>query len=317
MKKRTILIISCIVILCTAIGYDYYIKQTTLQGTITISGAFALYPMMVKWAEEFQKIHPQVKIDISAGGAGKGMTDVLGGLVDIAMISRQIYSEEVNQGAVGVAVVKDAVVPAVNKDNPVLADLLTKGVTKKTFMNIWIFGNVTTWGEVVGRPDVTTKINVYTRSDSCGAADTWALYFGNKQADLKGVGVYGDPGIAQAVQNDPMGIGYNNVNYAYDNSTDLPVTGLVIVPIDLNENGEVDANEKFYDTRTQLLEAITLGTYPSPPARDLYIVAKDEYKGITKEFVKWILTDGQQYVSETGYVKLSQEKLEEELNKLG
>ena len=41
-----------------------------LKGEIQLSGAFALYPMAVKWAEEFRKIHPKVRIDISAGGAG-------------------------------------------------------------------------------------------------------------------------------------------------------------------------------------------------------------------------------------------------------
>jgi len=51
-----------------------------LKGKITISGAFALYPMAVKWAEEFEKIHPHVKINISAGGAGKGMADALSGM---------------------------------------------------------------------------------------------------------------------------------------------------------------------------------------------------------------------------------------------
>ena len=40
-----------------------------LKGTITLSGAWALYPMAVKWAEEFQKLHPKVRIDIGAGGA--------------------------------------------------------------------------------------------------------------------------------------------------------------------------------------------------------------------------------------------------------
>ena len=63
------------------------------QGTITISGAFALYPMMQRWAEEFHTIHPGVEFDISAGGAGKGMTDALSGAVDIGMISRDITAE--------------------------------------------------------------------------------------------------------------------------------------------------------------------------------------------------------------------------------
>ena len=36
------------------------------QVTIRVSGAWALYPMMVKWGEEFWKIHPNMRIDISA-----------------------------------------------------------------------------------------------------------------------------------------------------------------------------------------------------------------------------------------------------------
>jgi len=39
-----------------------------LSGTISISGAFALYPITVKWADEFKKLHPNVKFNISAGG---------------------------------------------------------------------------------------------------------------------------------------------------------------------------------------------------------------------------------------------------------
>src|ERR1700749_3233090 len=60
------------------------------QGTISISGAFALYPLTVKWAEEFKKTHPGIKIDISAGGAGKGITDVLSNVTDIGLVSRDL-----------------------------------------------------------------------------------------------------------------------------------------------------------------------------------------------------------------------------------
>ena len=40
-------------------------------GTLSLSGAWALYPMALKWVEEFQKINPKVRIDVQAGGAGK------------------------------------------------------------------------------------------------------------------------------------------------------------------------------------------------------------------------------------------------------
>ena len=177
-----------------------------LQGTITASGAFALYPMMVKWGEEYQKLHPGVQFDISAGGAGKGMTDALGGQVDIGMVSREIKPEEEKQSAYWVSVVKDAVLPAVNEKNPVLNDLLSKGVSREQFIDIFITGQIKTWGELVGRPEITDEIHVYTRSDAAGAPETWAKYLGNKkQEDLLGIGVFGDPGIAEAVAKDPLG----------------------------------------------------------------------------------------------------------------
>ena len=73
--------------------------RKTSAGTISISGAWALYPMVLKWAEEFKKIHPKVKIDVQAGGAGKGMADVLAGMADFGMVSRDIHPEEVKKGA--------------------------------------------------------------------------------------------------------------------------------------------------------------------------------------------------------------------------
>ena len=89
-----------------------------LKGTVRVSGAWALYPMMVRWGEEFRKTYPDVRVDISAGGAGKGVADALSGLVDIGMVSREIKEEEIKQGATYVPVVKDAVFPTINSANP-------------------------------------------------------------------------------------------------------------------------------------------------------------------------------------------------------
>lgn len=285
-------------------------------GTITISGAFALYPMMVKWAEEYNKIYPDVKIEISAGGAGKGMTDALSGMVDLGMVSREISPEEAAQGAVWVAVTKDAVVPTISSENPVLSDLQKKGISQSVFKQIFIDESITTWGEVAGRPDISDKISLYTRSDACGAADVWAKYLGGKQENLKGIGIYGDPGLADAVKSDPLGIGYNNIGFAFDATSGKPIDGLAIVPLDQNGNGTIDPEEQVYGTREEIVRAINTGHYPSPPARELNIVTKEKFTGPTKEFVRWILTDGQQYVEETGYIALSKDTMDEQLAKL-
>jgi len=316
MNKRLLVAVAAILIIATIVAYNYLGSTAEPLGTIRVSGAFALYPMMVKWAEEYQKLHPKVKIEVSAGGAGKGMTDALAGLVDIGMVSRDIYPEEIEKGAFYVTVTKDAVIATINADNPVLNDILTKGMTRQVFYNIFIARNVTTWGQVVDRPDVTDRIHAYTRSDACGAGDNWAKYLGKKQEDIRGVGVYADPGLLDAVKKDRLGIGYNNIGYAYDMKTNLQIEGIAVVPIDVNGNGRIDPDEDFYGSRDQIVQAARQGLYPTPPARAENLVTKGKFTGITKEFVKWILTDGQKYVEESGYVPLPAEVINEQLAKL-
>jgi phosphate transport system substrate-binding protein len=286
-----------------------------LQGTITVSGAWALYPLMVRWGEEFQKLHPGVRFDISAGGAGKGMADALADAVDIGMVSREIYADEVAKGAFWVSVTKDAVFPTVSEDNPVWEDLRQQGIDRETLIGIFITGEVTTWGQVAGKPAVADPIHVFTRSDACGAAATWAEYLGKKQEDLLGIGVYGDPGLLDAVIKDPAGIGFNNLNYVFDMETGRPLAGVRVIPVDVDDDGQADGDE-VYDTKDQAVSAVAAGSYPSPPARDLNLVTLGQPEGLTGAFIVWVLTDGQDFVAEVGYVALSPEKLGEERAKL-
>ena len=287
-----------------------------LSGNIAVSGAFALYPMMQRWAEEYTKLHPKVTFDVSAGGAGKGMADALAGAVDIGMVSRAITPEEEAKGAYWVAVTKDAVFPTINEKNPVLQVLLAKGVTQEILEGIYITGEITTWGQAIGKPEVTDEIHVYTRSDAAGAPEVWAKYLGDKkQEDLLGVGVFGDPGLLDAVAKDPLGIGFNNLGYAYDAASGKPVAGTLTLPIDGNENGVADSDE-LLETKTEAIEMVATGKYPSPPARPLNLVTNGKPEGAVKAFIEWILTDGQQFVGEAGYVQLTQEQLAESLGKL-
>ena len=300
-------------ILCAPKAYS----QDKLSGQISISGAFALYPMTVKWAEEFRKIYPDVRIDISAGGAGKGIADALGGMVEIGMVSREIYPEEIKKGAFPVAVTKDAVVAVVSELNPAINDILAKGLKKDAGNNVWITGKFTTWAQAFNIKS-SSPIHVYTRSDACGAAEMWAKYFGKKQEDLLGVGVFGDPGLAQAVKRDPLGIGFNNIGYAYDAKTKQQVKGLRVIPIDLNGNGKIDDDENFYNSMNDIIAAIASGKYPSPPARELYFVCKGNPKNnkVLTAFIKWVLSDGQKFVHEAGYIALPNDKISSEVKKL-
>ena len=116
--------------------------------------------------------------------------------------------------------------------------------------------------------------------------------------------------MAEAVRQDPLGVGYNNIGFAYDPTTLAPIEGLQILPIDLNGDGQISEDEDFYGNRDDLAEAIATGKFPSPPARVLYLVTKGEPSDLIKDFYRWILSEeGQALVPGAGYVKLNAEQL--------
>jgi phosphate transport system substrate-binding protein len=290
--------------------------EIPLSGTISVSGAFALYPMMTVWTEGFTKLHPDVQFDVQGGGAGKGMTDTIAGAVDIGMISRDIKPEEEAQNIFWVSVTKDAVFPIINAGNPVVKQILAKGISQEIFNKIYITGEIKTWGEVIGDTTITEEIHVFTRSDASGAAEQWAKFSGGKaQEDLKGVGVNGEPAVLDTVIKDPLGIGYGNLNSIFDLSSGNIVPGIVIPPIDIDKNGKADAVE-IYKVKEDAFSAVANGTYPSPPARFENLATLGKPKGLTLAFIEWILTEGQQYLESAGFVPLTPEQQAESLAKL-
>ncbi len=286
------------------------------SGSIALSGAFALYPLAQVWGEAYNKLHGDVNFDIQAGGAGKGMTDVLSGAADIALLSRDVRPEETSKGAVLFPAAIDAVVFTINAQNPVARQISANGLPCATLAKIFLGGEKLTWGQIAGTDD-KSPINIYTRADSSGAAEQASKYLGgNTQDDLKGIGVQGDPGVLEAVRKDPLGIGYNNIGFAYDPSTKVPIEGVIVVPLDQDGSGKIEAAEAIYTTQKDITTAIAGKKYPSPPARALYLVTKGQPQGAVRDFIKWALTDGQQFVEDAGYVKIAQDKLQAALDTL-
>jgi ABC-type phosphate transport system substrate-binding protein len=236
LRKTSFLFLSILIFLLAACGGQTAANSSAASSAdsgqsedqparISVSGAFALFPIVSVWTEEYSKLHPDITFDVQAGGAGKGMTDML-----------------------------------------------------------------------------------------TGAADMWALFAqGEAQEDLTGTAVNADPGLAEAVRQDPLGVGYNNIGFAYDQATGAPVNGLQIIPIDLNGNGRIDADEDFYANRADLIAAIAAEVYPFPPARVLFLVTKGEPDPAVVDFYRWVLTDGQAFVPQAGYVALTEDRIQEAL----
>jgi phosphate transport system substrate-binding protein len=237
-------------------------------------------------------------------------------MVDLAMFSRSVSQEEMDKGAWMIAVSRDAVVPMINSANTHINELKKRGLKQSEFIDIYFNKKYSTWNAIIELPG-NDKLNIYTRSDACGAAEMWGKYLGKNQENLDGIGVFGDPGMADAVRKDPYGLGYNNVIYAYDIKTRKTYEGLEVVPIDINSNGVIDLEEDFYSSLDSIMAAIRDRRYPSPPARDLFLISHGSpKKEAVRKFLQWILTEGQKYVNDAGYVQLQPTQIESEKEKL-
>ena len=70
------------------------------------------------------------------------------------------------------------------------------------------------------------------------------------------------------------------------------------------------------DSLAKATDAVANNTYPSPPGRVENLVTKGKPSGLVQTFIIWILTDGQKYVPEAGFVQLTPDLLAEALAKV-
>ncbi len=276
-----------------------------LKGNIAVSGAYALYPLISALSERFMENNPGVKIEVSKVGTGEGLTDLLTGKCQIAMISRPLTDVEINSGIWVVPVAKDGVAPIVNQQNPYIGKLLERGISPDEFIKLFISGNKITWGEILGIP-APEKVDVYTRADESGAADIWAQFLYRKSEDLKGTAIKGDEEMIKSIQGNRFSIGFCNFSYAFDAETGERVKDIQIVPSDLDFDNKIDRVEVPFANLEQAHRSLWLGFYPDQLCRDLSLccMVKPSDPAVIR-FIDYVLGEGQTMVKKTGFCPLN------------
>jgi glycine cleavage system H lipoate-binding protein len=83
------------------------------------------------------------------------------------------------------------------------------------------------------------------------------------------------------------------------------VENLSLLPIDRNGNGLIDYNEKIYDDVNNFSRGVWIGKYPKALFTNIYTVASSQpVKESEVAFIKWIISDGQKFLSGNGYSDL-------------
>jgi len=277
-------------------GGDQVARQTpklTGKTVIAISGSDTMVNLAQMWAEEYKKKTPSVSIEVSGGGSGVGIRDLMQGVVQVANSSREMEPAERDQitktagkAPVETVVGHDGIAIYVHKDNP--ATDITMDQLARIFRE---GGDITRWSQLgVTMPAGQDEIVRVSRQNSSGTY----LYFREhvlKKQDFKSGSndMSGSKDVVELVTRTKSAIGYSGMGYA---TKDVKV--LRIKP-SANEAGIEPSVANVHSKSYPLARSLLMFTVGTP-------------EGVTRTYIDWILSpEGQAVVTKEGYVPVSAE----------
>jgi len=297
------------------------------------AGSTFIYPAMAHWISVHQSRHPEVQINYQSIGSGGGIQQLQKGLVDFAASDAALDDQKLQGMPPLVQIPAIAGPVCITYNLPDLKDSLK--LSPNTLAGIYL-GEIKTWrdpGIKKDNPNASlpnTPIVVAHRSDGSGTTNIFTTYLakvspvwenkvgkGTAVSWPVGVGGKGSEGVTGVVKQTPGAIGYVELTYASENK--LPVAliqnraGAWVEPTAAAATAAIEAfrDDLAKDVRTPVVD-------PPPSAKDAYPISGLSYllipkQGKTearqralKEFVQYILTDGQSAAESLQYSKLPQ-----------
>lgn len=115
-------------------------EKKDLSGRLILAGSTSVYPLAEVLGEEYQKINPNVEIEIQQTGSSAGITSAIDGTVDIGLSSRELKEKE-KEKLITVPIANDGIAVVVNKEQKI-SDIKLEDL-KKIFTE-----EITRWEEV-------------------------------------------------------------------------------------------------------------------------------------------------------------------------
>ena len=264
-----------------------------LSGTIEIDGSSTVFPVSEAVAEEFGKLHPDVRVNVGVSGTGGGFKRFTVGETDISDASRPIRDAEAQQAADNgieyypLRVAMDGMSVMVSPDNDFVECLTTDQLKM-----IWEPGStVAKWSDVDPIwPD--KEIALYGPDTDSGTFDYFTEeIMGEAQLSRADYTASADDNVlVQGIAGGKYSLGYFGYSYYQENQDKLK-----LVAVD-SGNGCVLPTS----------ESIENGTY-SPLSRPLfiYVSAGSMERSEVKAFVEFYLDNAAELAQEVGYIKLS------------
>jgi phosphate transport system substrate-binding protein len=315
------------------------------QGQVLLNAAGATfpYPIYSKWFDLYHTSHGNVQINYQSIGSGGGIRQLLDKTVDFGASDGPMNDDQLKQASVPILhfpTVLGAAIPTYNVPG-VQTDL---NFTPEALSGIFL-GKVTKWSDPAiasANPGVKLPgddIVVVHRADGSGTSYIWTDYLSKVSPEWQskvgkgtsvnwpvGLGGKGNEGVSAQIQQTPGSLGYVELIYAVQNK--LPYGKVknaagVFVKADLaSVSAAAAAASKTMpdDFRVSITNAEGKAAYPISSFTWLLIPSKftdASKRDVVKDFLKWMMTDGQSYVEALSYAKLPKEVVTKEMKAIG
>lgn len=306
---------------------------TALASAETINAAGATFPAPIyqKWFEEFRKAHPDIQINYQSIGSGGGIRQLTEGTVDFGASDMPMTDDQIKAitkfKVLHFPTVLGGVVPTYNVPG-VAGDLKFGG---PTLAGIFL-GTIKKWNDAAiakDNPGVklpNEDITVVHRSDGSGTSFVFTDYLSKVSPEWKsrvgvnasvnwpaGLGGKGNEGVAGLVKQTPNSIGYVELIYAVQNKMSYGSVKNAagnFVKADFNTVTEAAAGAAKSmpdDFRVSITDAAGKNAYPISTFTWLLIPDKIDNatkKSAISQFLKWMMTTGQQDAQGMSYAPL-------------
>jgi len=313
MKNLIYLLIGLLMLNCSNQNNKKEIKSNlSLENSINVYCTQDLNLITSKWAKEFCLLNPNLKIEVI--NVSESITTANIGR-SLHFISNEIYSELNDDSLRKIIVGRDVVVPIINSRNPFLDKIYQQGVSSEELAKIFRKTEMQKWATLL-KIGQNAPVHYYMTNDESINSEV-ANFLNLNQITIEGIKVENEKELISSIKKDPYALGFCKMINLVDYKNQSIVEDIKLLPIDRNGNGKIDYIEKIYDDLNVLSRGVWAGKYPKTLFNNIYAISSVKpTNDIEVEFLKWVVTDGQQFLNPTGYSELILSERQRKLDKL-
>jgi phosphate transport system substrate-binding protein len=312
---------------------------------ILVNGAGATfpYPLYSKWFDEFHKRNPDAQINYQSIGSGGGIRQVLEGTVDFGATDGPMTDEQLASAKVPILhfpTTLGAVVPTYTLTGMDQRLQFTPAAIAGIFL-----GTVTHWNDPTiakSNPGISlpaAPIVPVHRSDGSGTTYIFTDYLSKVSPEWQkgvgrgtsvnwpvGLGGKGNEGVAGLVKQTPNAFGYVELIYAVQNKLpygDVQNRSGRFVQASLESvtaAAAAVAGNMPADFRVSITDPAGADAYPIASFTWLLVpsrISDTDRGGAIKQFLSWMLTDGQRFAPPLSYAPLPESVITLEQQAIG